>query len=582
MRLFLAFVLMLCAALSFAEGSLYQQLGIPTQGAAPAPSGPLHASDAFKITTTPLVGAVKVSFTVAKGYYLYRHKLSFKLNKGADATIGQYTLPKGIWRTDPFFGKQQVYTGTVHFKLPINGPAKNAALTIHYQGCSDTLCYPPQDSSIKLIPNANEMVPSTPEPAKAEPSSLLNHENLLTSLLILFVTGILLAFTPCVLPMVPILSGIILGQKNRSLKKGLTLSVSYVLGMAVTYAILGYVITRIGASFQAAVQSPAVIIAICCLFVVLALSMFGLFNLQLPLFIRHKVMIADQKLKGGSVLSVFVMGILSTLVISPCTSAPLIGVLSFMIQSGDTTLGALSLFVMAIGMGIPLILISVGLGKWVPKTGAWMQQVRILVGVLMLCVAIYLLSRITSMSIILLLSGALAIIYAVYLGAWRKATNTLGRVLRGIGIVLTLYGAALIIGGLMGNASLLEPLSFHHQKTKAHSPFIVVHKLSDLQKQLVLAKNKHQKALVDFYAHWCVECRKLEAYVFPNARVIEALKPYRLIQVDVTDSNANTKEVMQHYQIIGLPTLIFFDEKGLEQHRLYGDISVDALIKNSR
>lgn len=574
MRILFSLILAVFFLTTFANNSLYQQLGIPGAGSAPTPSGPLHAAEAFAISTHANVGRVDVQFEIAKGYYLYRHKLAFKLQKGADATIGQFKLPKGIWRTDPFFGKQQVYTGQLNFSVPIEGPAShNAHLTIHYQGCSNTLCYPPQNTVVKLLSDP------TAKPSKqANNRSLFSGKPVLFSLLILFATGILLAFTPCVLPMVPILSGIILGQKNRSMTRGLTLSLSYVLGMAITYAILGYIITKIGASFQAAVQSPGVIIAISILFTVLAISMFGFFNLQLPLFIRHKVMLADQKLKGGTVISTFIMGILSTLVISPCTSAPLIGVLSFMIQTGDTTLGALSLFVMALGMGAPLILISVGLGKWLPKTGAWMQKVRVFVGVLMLCVAIYLLSRIMSMSIILILSGAVAVIYAVYLGTYRKAKSNLARFCRGIGIVMTLYGAALVVGGLMGNNSFIKPLSVHHNVKKAHGHFIVVKSLSALQQQLQLARQNHQRAVIDFYANWCVECRKLATFVFPNPKVLHALKPYRLIQVDVTESNPTSQKVMRHYQIIGLPTLIFIGNQGHEFKRLYGDISAEHLI----
>lgn len=565
---------------SFASGNLYQSLGLsPNSPAVEAgtPQTPLPANQAFQPKLTALKGLVKVQFDIAKGYHLYKDRLKFSLSKGSQAKIGAIQQPKGHIIQDPFFGKQAVYNGSISINVPIEGTVKSGeAFELHYQGCSKTLCYPPVDLSTKLLPQTTEVS------EQGGVTDTLHSKSIWLSLASLLLLGILLAFTPCVLPMIPILSGIIVGQNQKTFWRGFSLSLAYVLGMAITYAILGIIITKIGASFQSALQSPWVIVVVAALFVILAISMFGLFNIQLPEFLRHKTLIINNKLKGGSLLGVFVMGVVSTLVISPCTSAPLIGVLSYVIQTGDVLYGGLALFVLGLGMGIPLLIIGCGFSHLIPKAGAWMQQVRLFIGFLMLGVAVYLLARIVPLPYILSLTGILLIFYALFLGTFKKAANHWHRLGRGLGIVLMVYGIILFIGGLMGNRSFLMPLKTSStQSTKSLLQFQKVSTQADLNRLLNQAKMKHEPVMIDFFASWCVECHKLESFVFTKRPVAKALRAYKLIQVDVSEDNVESKKLMNHYQVIGLPTLIFLDGKGtpILSARLVGDISDYQLIQ---
>ena len=379
------------------SNSLAAQLGIPIDNTSQTQPQPLSASQAFVLKTEVSPGLVNLDFNIAPGYALYKNRFEFVLLKNAinpdfsNISVGEVNFPKGFIHEDPVFGKQIEYSGLVHLIIPINGPVISTdQLDIAYQGCSAQMCYPVQHQIINLAANPQEI-----QNPKANTTGIFS---ILLSLSGLFVLGILLAFTPCILPLVPILSGIILGQKKKTVLNGLIMAMSYVLGMAIAYACLGYLITRLGASFQGIFETPWVILVVVLILILMACSMFGFYSLQLPLGIRHWVNIVDRKLKGGSVISVFLMGAVSILVISPCASAPLIAVLSLMIQTGDSLMGAVSLFILALGMGVPLILISVGLGKFLPKTGAWMQIVRRLIGVLMLLVAVYLLFRLIPMS----------------------------------------------------------------------------------------------------------------------------------------------------------------------------------------
>ncbi len=391
--------------------SLEQQLGLPATNSLDPQNQPLPANQAFQLQSQVFPGKVILQFSIAPSYALYQNRFAFTLSpetnpknsQNTQTQIGPVNFPLGITKEDPVFGKQIEYQNSLTLIIPILGPAfHKPLLDIAYQGCSAQLCYPVLHQTINLIPNpsAQNLTQNLTQ------NSLQNNSKKQTikstkpwwlALISLFILGILLAFTPCIWPLYPILSGIILGQEKRTNYKSLILSLSYVLGMSISYAFLGWLITKLGASFQADFQRPEVVIVIALVLILMALSMFGIYSLQLPTFMRHWVSLADQKLKGGSFLGVFLMGVISILVISPCASAPLIAVLSLMIQTGNTLLGAISLFILALGMGVPLVLISLGLGKFLPKTGPWMQRVRRLIGVLMLIIAAYLLFRLIPM-----------------------------------------------------------------------------------------------------------------------------------------------------------------------------------------
>lgn len=378
----LLFLISAHSAYADTADSLTQQLGLPTNTLQSSPN-PLPADQAFQLKTDSLPGKVILNFNIAPGYALYQNRFAFKTS--GDAQVGTVNFPTGTEKIDPVFGKQIEYENQLILIIPILGPANHAAsLNITYQGCSAQLCYPLLHQIISLTPNPTSNINTASKP-------------FWIAIPTLFILGILLAFTPCLWPLYPILSSIILGQHEKTWASSLKFSFSYVFGMACSYAALGWLITRIGASFQADLQQPWVILILAMILILMGLSMFGLFTLQLPRWIRHGVSVADQKLKGGSVFSVFIMGALSLLIISPCASAPLIGILSLMIQTGNTLLGAFSLFILALGMGVPLMLISLGLGKFLPKTGPWMQRVRRFIGGLMILIAIYLIIRMIPM-----------------------------------------------------------------------------------------------------------------------------------------------------------------------------------------
>ena len=515
---------------------------------------------------------------IADQYYLYRDKIRIASPTG-DATA---QIPAGTLIKDEFFGETQVFRHLVEVPFRADG----TQVKITYQGCADAgLCYSPTSEQIDLAQLTT--MPSqaaTSATAVSEQFRILQYlkdSNLIAITLVFLGFGLLLAFTPCVLPMIPILSGIITGG-NRTLTRGkaFTLSLGYVLGMAVTYSLLGVLIGLTGESLQIWFQQPWIIGLFSAVFVLLALSMFGFYELQLPVAVQTRLSVwsrhsqdADHPALTGAV----VMGGLSALIVGPCTTAPLVGALLFIAQTGDALVGGIALFSLAIGIGIPLLIIGTSLGKLLPKPGVMLDTVKTAFALLLLGVAVWLLDRIVSTSVTLLLAGALLVLTAVYLYQLARlrtaagATSLGGNLLtQGIAILVLLYGATFVVGGISGGTSLVRPLS--HFVTAANAPatqqhtldFKPVRSLPDLQREIALAEQFGQPVMLDFYADWCVPCKEMEAFTFTDAKVQTALADTVLLRADISAGNQDDKALLKHFSLFGPPAILFFDAHGYE------------------
>lgn len=566
----------------------------------------IDVDQAFKFDFFQKNNKLTIKFDIKEGYYLYRHQFKFPTK---NAKISPVILPKGIEHEDEFFGVQQVYEQPLSFDINIEQATNDGEITIRYQGCAKKgLCYPPTTKTVQLSAvsensaqqavltalseadslnspnNANENKAKTAVNTNVAQSSeqnrladMLKQDNLWLTLLAFFIGGLLLSFTPCVFPMYPILTGIIVGQgDNLTNKKAFTLSFFYVQGMAVTYTILGIVVALAGAKFQAAFQHPYVLIGLSILFVFLALSMFGVFNLALPSSWQNKLNQLSGKQKGGSIAGVLVMGIISGLVASPCTTAPLTGALLYISQSGDVILGASALYALSLGMGLPLLILGSSGGKLLPKAGNWMNIIKNIFGLLLLAVPIFLLERFLPTEItqwlwaILLLSAA-----GYFYVANQNSTNTTSfwYGLRSVFIFLAFFiGAQQVY-------QLAFPTSQQIINTnKVSNPFIKVADLTALNQAVKKANAEGKSVMVDLYADWCVACKEFEHYTFNQPQVQQALANTVLLQVDLTDTgSASSVELMKHFQIFGLPSILFFDKQGQEltNNRVTGFMEAD-------
>ncbi len=573
-------------------------------------------------------GSVLARWEIADGYYLYRHRFAFTSRIDADhptspVTFAEAEIPPGKRKVDEYFGEVEVYYGSAQARVPVAEGAGIVEVGIEYQGCADAgLCYPPETKWVALTvgqPGGNTpggdtgvrfadaavsprtasavtagIVPQTEEQALA---STLAEGGLATALLLFFLGGVALAFTPCVLPMVPILSSIIVGDsEDMNRRRAFTLSVAYVLGMAVTYAALGVLVGLFGASLnlQAALQSPAVLVSFAIVFVALSLSMFGFYELQLPASWQNRLNAMGDKVGGGKHASVVVMGSLSSLVVSPCVSAPLAGALIYISTTGDAVLGGLALLTLGLGMGVPLIVIGASGGHLLPKAGAWMNAVKAVFGVGLLAVAIWLLERVIPAGATLALWAALAIGCGVYLGAMDFSPRQgWGQLWKASGAFSFIYGVMLLIGAATGAEDPLKPLDrlagapaanvVAAQEGVAHtSGGLIWHpvaSLAELDAELLEADRAGQPALLDLYADWCISCKVMERTVFPRPEVASRLAQFRLLRADVTENNADDKALMGAYGLFGPPSLVFFagDSRELSDVRIQGEVGADAL-----
>ncbi len=538
---------------------------------------------------------IKVRYQIADGYYLYRDRFQFEVEP-EKFSLDKPQMPAGEVHQDQFFGRVETFRSDLIIGLPLRQAGSGQTLTLKAvaQGCADIgVCYTPLEQKVDLKLGATNM--STPPPtnsvaalqtlqaATASPlqktsasGTPLDDESSLAANLLrggsfwlivasFFGFGLLLSLTPCVFPMIPILSGIIVGQKQTVTKtRGLALSGAYVLGVAVTYAIIGVTAALTGILLSTALQNAWVLGGFALIFVLLALSMFGLYELQLPASLQSKFNAAANRIKGGNLIGAFVMGGLSALILSPCVTAPLVGACIYISQSGDVVLGGASLFVMGLGMGMPLLTVGVSAGALLPKAGPWMEAVNKIFGVVLLGAAIWLISSLIPSQVHLLLWAALLIVCAIYLIAPLPVASAYGKIWKGVGIVALVAGVAFLIGAFTDGQSIFRPLA---QRTGAIKPaqelkFQRVKNNSELDQAVSHARGRY--VMLDFYADWCVSCKEMELFTFSHSEVQARLKDVQLLQADVTANNADDAALLKRFNLFGPPGILFFDKQGNE------------------
>lgn len=561
---------------------------------------PLPADAIFQVAAKQLdPNTFSLQWQIKKGYFLYKKSIHLTKHTSNNVDLGTHTFPAGLSKTNKLGATYIIYRKKLTLAIPLLGKEPGeSVIDVHYQGCSDDgFCYPPQQRQIKLTINKELALSGVTleTSAPASPTSLTqSREN--TELEKLFSTnnwamiilsfwgfGLLLAFTPCVLPMIPVLSGIIVGHgKQLSTKKAFFLSLSYVLSMSITYSIIGAVIAFMGNNLQIAMQSPWAIGMLSMLFIVLSLSMFNVYEISLPTTWQNKLARITRGSSGGHYWSAAIMGCLSILILSPCVTAPLIGVLGYIAQQGNITLGMLALFFLGIGMGTPLLLIGTSAGKLLPKTGKWMNEVKAFLGVLLLAVAIYLLARLLPSVIIMVFWASLLIFSAIYLGALRKAPSTLGKFNQGMGLILLVYGILILIGASQGNSDPFQPLK--SQSNVLQKIALKATTVNEVQTVLKHAMHEGKPVMLDFYADWCASCKVIAATTLKNVDVTGLLDNFVSLTVDVTAQNKETRALLSHFNVIAPPTFLFFNAQGqpLDTYRLVGDISVGELLEKLR
>ncbi|MDM3278524.1 MULTISPECIES: protein-disulfide reductase DsbD [Citrobacter] len=540
----LTLILLLCSTSTFA--GLFD---------APGRSQFVPADRAFIFDFQQNQHDLNLTWQVKDGYYLYRKQISITPSQ---ADIAEVKLPPGVWHEDEFYGKSEIYRKQLTIPVTVNQAKSGATLTVTYQGCADAgFCYPPETKTVPLsevsadtratplpVPASNAQQEITP-PAAQLPFSAL------WALLI----GIGIAFTPCVLPMYPLISGIVLGGKQRlSTGRALLLTFIYVQGMALTYTALGLVVAAAGLQFQAALQHPYVLIGLAVIFTLLALSMFGLFTLQLPSSLQTRLTLMSNRQQGGSPGSVFAMGAIAGLICSPCTTAPLSAILLYIAQSGNMWLGGGTLYLYALGMGLPLMLITVFGNRLLPKSGPWMEHVKTAFGFVILALPVFLLERIIGDEWGVRLWSLLGVAFF----SWAFITSLQAKHAWMRIVQIVLLAAALVSVRPLQDWAFGAP----HAQPQTHLNFTPVASVDALNQALAQAKGK--PVMLDLYADWCVACKEFEKYTFSNPQVQQALGDTVLLQADVTANNAQDVALLKHLQVLGLPTILFFDAEGKE------------------
>ncbi|HSC06296.1 MAG TPA: protein-disulfide reductase DsbD [Steroidobacteraceae bacterium] len=537
---------------------------------------------------------LQLTWQIAPDYYLYKAKIKVA-SDSTQVQLGAPDLPKGEEKTDEYFGTQEVYHNLLDVSVPFSraGPSAGAfTARVTYQGCAEAgLCYPPITKALDLVlPAADAANLPGGTPANAPPAAeqdrlaaVVRDGSILGLLGIFFLAGLALTFTPCVLPMVPILSGIIAGQGDKVTPgRAFTLSLTYVLAMALTYTIAGVLAGLFGQNLQAALQNPWVLGAFALVFVALAFSMFGYYELQMPSAIQGRLTALSNRQEGGTFIGVGVMGVLSALIVGPCVTAPLVAALIVIGQTGDPVRGGLALFALAIGMGVPLLLIGTSLGKLLPRAGGWMDTVKQLFGVLLLGVALWFARTLLPQVLVMLLWGALAIGLALLLGALEPAANGIAKVRKTVALPVLAWGVAIIVGAAMGNRDALAPLAgFGAASNTAAAadslPWRPVQSVEDLDRELAAASSAGKAAMLDFSAEWCVSCKEMEKYTFSDGQVQAALGDVILLRADVTANNEHDQALFKRFGIFGPPTIAFFGPDGVERRefRVVGYVRAD-------
>lgn len=538
---------------------------------------PVH--EAFRLSLVDATPErIQLRFVGAEGYYLYRHRFQFKADD-ASVIIGEAQLPAGVQKTDEYFGEIEAYYGVLDIDLPVQNPDNRPfTLQVGYQGCADKgLCYPPETQTFQIAADGTPAVASTRSDSDSDSTDTLSWR----SVALFFLAGLGLTFTPCVLPMLPILSGVVLRGQTGGMRSFL-LSLAYVLPMAGGFAVLGALMGVFGAelNLQARLQSPWILVPFAFFFVLFALAMFGLFELRLPHFLSSRLDRLAGNAKGGSFMGAALLGTVSSLLVSPCVSAPLAGALLYISASGDALGGGLKLFALGLGMGAPLVLFATGGGALLPKSGPWMVTVRNVFGVLLLAVAVWMLERVLPGSLALTLWGLLAAGAALFLGTLEFTPKTPRQKLAQLlGLVLLVYALAAWVGALQGGSDPLRPLP---RATLAAGSGTVEaeswHTLSTpaaLDAQLLAARTAGQPLMLDWYADWCISCKVIEREVFADPLIAPRLADYRLIRFDITDSNAEQRALLDRYKLFGPPAVLFFDGNGqeMDEIRVVGEIT---------
>lgn len=567
-------------------------------------SGFVQAADllppllAFKPTALALDGqTIEVRFEIANGYYLYRDKFRFAVElEGIE--LGSPTFPKGKDKDDDTFGRVEVYYKDLVIRLPVERNSSGVlplTLSVTSQGCADIgVCYPPQRQSLRVeLPDvstapAREPVEDGAGDESGRIARLLKDASAWGVVASFFGFGLLLSLTPCVFPMIPILSGIIVGAgragKGVSHVRGFVLSLGYVLGMAMTYALAGVAAGLSGTLLSVSLQNPWVLGGFAMLFVVLSLSMFGFYELQLPSFLQSKISEESAHIKGGSLAGVTLMGVLSALIVGPCVAAPLAGALLYIGQSGNAVLGGVALFSMGLGMGVPLLVVGLSAGTLLPKSGAWMEAVKKAFGVVLLAMALWIVSPLLPVAWQMLGWAALLIVPAIFMHAidpLPPQAHSGARFWKGVGLLMLLAGAAMLAGALSGAKDPLRPLAAlgtaGAQAETRSLPFERVRSVSELEARI---KASGRPVMLDFYADWCVSCKEMERYTFSDPRVQQRLSEWLVLQVDVTVNSGDDKALLAKFGLYGPPGILFFARTGeeIKTVRVIGFQSADDFL----
>jgi thiol:disulfide interchange protein DsbD len=550
----------------------------------------LEPDDAFRFSARALgPDAIEVRYQIAPGYYLYRDKFRFAVQP-ENVELGKAELPPGVRKTDEFFGEVETYRGELRIRIPVAKAGVSAATLIATsQGCADSgVCYVPHEQKAKLtlaaagggtfsvapqdgrndLPGWLSSTSSAVTGADDTAVARLFHGSFALLIAAFFGAGLLLAFTPCVLPMLPILSGLIVGR-GAHLTRGhaLALSAAYVLGMALTYAAAGVLAGLSGAMLSATLQNPWVLGSFAAVFVLLAGAMLGFYELQLPAALQTRVAAATNRLHGGHIAGVFAMGALSALIVGPCVAAPLAGALLYIGQSRDAVLGGSALFAMALGMGVPLVVVGASAGTLVPRAGPWMESIQRFFGVILLGLAIYLVAPLVPRAVEMLAWAALLIVTGIFLKAIDPLPPTahgFQRFAKGVGVIALVAGIAFLVGALSGSRDVLRPLAGLRGAAATVEPlsFTRVDSTAELDRAIAAARGR--PVMLDFYADWCVSCKEMERYTFSDDAVRQRLSGVAKIQADVTANAAGHQALLRRFRLFGPPGIVFFDREGRE------------------
>ncbi|MCD2450680.1 protein-disulfide reductase DsbD [Methylicorpusculum oleiharenae] len=549
---------------------------------------------------------LELTWQIADGYYLYREKFQLEIIGAEDVKLGAFELPHGKQQFDEAFGEVETLYGELKLSIPLirtTAAAQAIKLKAKFQGCADRgVCYPPMEKIVELNLPVLPVISAPAEAAKPGNTTLseqdsivssMQHDSFWLTLASFLGFGLLLAFTPCIFPMIPILSGIIVGQGHPlSTRRAFMLSLSYVVASAATYTLFGVLAALFGSNLQATFQQPWIVGTFSAIFILLALSMFGFYQLELPKSLQAKIHDSSNQHRDGSLWGAAIMGSLSSLIVGPCVAAPLAGALIYIGQTGDAVLGGSALFAMGFGMGIPLLLVGASAGKLLPKAGRWLNSTKAVFGVIMLAMALWMLERIIAPSVAMFFWAILLIIPAIYLNAIDPLPENAGgwhKLWKGTGVVMLIYGVLLLIGLSAGNHNPLKPLeNLNIAQANAATPaaqknlFQRIGSLQELERQIDLANANNQMVMLDFYADWCISCKEMENYTFTDTAVRAQLSRFVLLQADVTQNSEADQALLKKFNLIGPPAILFFGPGHQEKinRRIIGYQDAETFIKS--